>query len=181
MSQPQQKKAESPVEQVSAMDATPRPEHRWLQRLVGDWTFEVEERPASGEPSGTSHGSERVRTLGEIWVLAEGQGEMPGGSIGHTLMSLGFDPVRRRFIGTWIGSMMTHMWVYDGTLDAEGRVLSLESDGPSMTGDGTTSRYRDAIEFRHDNERTLTASVRQPDGSWQTFMVATYRRAGTKA
>ena len=101
---------------------------------------------------------------------------MPGGTTGRTLMTLGYDPVRRRVVGTWIGSMMTHHWVYDGEFDAARDVLTLESDGPSMADDGTMARYRDVIELRSDDERTLTASVREADGSWRAFMVSTYRR-----
>jgi Protein of unknown function (DUF1579) len=31
---------------------------------------------------------------------------------------------KKRFVGTWIGSMMTYMWVYDGELDRSERVLT---------------------------------------------------------
>ena len=34
------------------------------------------------------------------------------------IMTLGYDPQKKRFVGTLIGSMMTHLWVYDGALDA---------------------------------------------------------------
>jgi hypothetical protein len=79
-------------------------------------------------------------------------------------------------VGTWIGSMMTHLWVYDGALDATERVLALDSDGPSMAGDGKLAKYRDAIEIRSDDERVLTSSVLGDDGKWQQFMIAHYRR-----
>ena len=32
-----------------------------------------------GKPSEKSQGTECVRTLGGLWILAEGEGEMPGG------------------------------------------------------------------------------------------------------
>jgi hypothetical protein len=79
-------------------------------------------------------------------------------------------------VGTWIGSMMTHLWVYDGALDGAERVLALESDGPSMAGDGSMARYRDAIEVGSDDHRILTSSVRGDDGTWRPFMTAHYRR-----
>ena len=43
--------------------------------------------------------------------------------------------------------MMTHLWVYDGALDAAGKVLTLDAEGPSFTGDGTTAKYQDVIEI----------------------------------
>jgi hypothetical protein len=101
---------------------------------------------------------------------------MPGGTPATMIMTLGYDPQQKRFVGTWIGSMMTHLWVYDGALDATERVLALESDGPSMTGDGTMARYRDAIELQSDDHRILRSSVRDADGTWRPFMTAHYRR-----
>jgi hypothetical protein len=72
--------------------------------------------------------------------------------------------------------MMTYLWVYDGALDAAERVLALDSDGPSMAGDGKMARYRDAIELASDDHRILTASVLGADGIWKQFMTAHYRR-----
>jgi hypothetical protein len=94
-----------------------------------------------------------------------------------TILTLGFDPARGRFTGTWIGSMMTHQWLYDGELDAAADRLTLTSDGPSMTEPGKTARYRDVIEFQGNDQRTLTGSMQQPDGTWQAFMTVIYRRA----
>ena len=152
----------------------PRDEHRWLGRLVGEWTSEAE--MSMGPQAEKSRGSESVRTLGDLWVLCEGTGEMPGGGTAKMLMTLGYDPAKQRFVGTWVGSMMTHMWVYEGTLDATRRILTLESEGPSMAGDGTTSRYRDMIEMKSDDYRMLTSHALGPDGKWQKFMTAHYRR-----
>ena len=155
--------------------AQPGKEHHWLRQLVGEWTTEAEmsmEAPSADK----SRGSESVRTLGDLWVLCEGTGEMPGGGTAHMLMTLGYDPARQRFVGTWVGSMMTHMWVYEGSLDVTQRMLTLESQGPSMSGDGRTSRYRDVIEFKSDDYRTLTSHAQAADGAWQPFMTAHYRR-----
>lgn len=158
------------------MNAEPQKEHAWLERLVGEWTYETEAVAEPGKPPERCGGTESVRSLGGLWILAEGRGEMPGGAPALMLMTLGYDPQRKRFVGTWIGSMMTHLWVYDGALDAAGRVLSLESDGPSMAGDGKMARFRDAIELTSDDHRVLTSSVLGEDGAWRQFMTATYRR-----
>ncbi|MFW6192241.1 MAG: DUF1579 domain-containing protein [Gemmatimonadota bacterium] len=156
--------------------AEPGREHEWLQRLVGEWSYEAEAKMGPDDPPHRDAGTESVRSLGGLWVLAEGQGEMPDGNPARTLMTLGYDPERERFVGTWVGSMMTHMWVYDGTMDDAGGTLVLEAEGPDMTGGGGTARYRDAVAIEGDDRRTMTSSVLGDDGEWHEFMVARYRR-----
>jgi len=151
-------------------------QHRWLQKLLGEWEYEHELPAEPGKPARKLTGRENVRALGELWVLAEGQGEMPDGNRAETLMSIGYDPQRSAFVGTWIGSMMTHLWAYEGSLDAQGRVLTLNSEGPSFTEPGKMARYQDIITFLADDHRTLTSRVLGADGSWTQFMEAHYRR-----
>jgi len=101
---------------------------------------------------------------------------MPGGGPAAWMMTLGYDPQRERYVGTWIGSTMTHLWVYEGQLDEAGKTLALEAEGPGMT-PGSTARYRDVIELVSDDQRTLTSCVLGDDGEWHRFMRAVYRRA----
>lgn len=163
-------------EQTAGMATGPQPEHRWLHRLVGEWTYEAEALMEPGSPLEKCSGSENVRSLGDLWILAEGEGQMPDGSLATMLMTLGYDTGRKRFVGTWIGSMMAHLWVYDGALDAGGTALTLDSEGPGMTGREKMTRFRDVIEFRSNNLRTLTSQMQAEDGSWLTVMTASYRR-----
>ena len=156
------------------MHVEPQKEHYWLQKLVGEWTFETEASMAPDQPPAKFAGTESVRSLGGVWVLCEGRGDMPGGGIGTTLMTLGYDPVKKRFVGTFIGSMMTNLWIYDGAL--EGNVLTLESEGPSFTDPGKMILYQDVIEIKSDHHRLLSSQTLGEDGKWNRFMTANYRR-----
>ena len=156
--------------------AEPQKEHEWLQRLIGEWTFESEAVMGPDQPPMKSQGTESVRSLGGLWTLAEGQGEMLDGSAFTWVMTLGYDPEKKRFVGTWVGSIMAKLWIYDGELDADGRKLSLYSEGPSMSGDGTMATYRDAIEADGGAHRTMTSEYQGEDGNWHKFMTAHYRR-----
>ena len=157
---------------------TPQPqsEHKWLERLVGEWTYEHECNMGPDQPPMKATGTESVRSLGGLWTMGEGRGEMPDGTAGVTMMTLGYDPTSKRFVGTFIGSMMTHMWVYSGTLDAAGKVLTLDTDGPDFSGAPGLIPYQDIIEFVSDDHRTLKSQLRDKDGNWQQFMTAHYRR-----
>jgi hypothetical protein len=117
-----------------------------------------------------------VRSLGGLWILAEGQSQMPDGSPATMIMTLGYDPQRKRFVGTFIGSMMTHLWVYDGGLDAAEKVLSLNTEGPDMAAEGKMATFRDVIEFKSDDHRVLRSHMLGDDGKWREVVTAHYRR-----
>jgi hypothetical protein len=159
------------------MQVEPQAEHKWLQKLVGQWTFEGECVMGPDQPAMKHSGSETVRSVGGLWTLGEGKGAGPDGSENMTsYMTLGFDPAKKRFVGTFIASMMTHMWVYSGTLDAAGKVLTLDTEGPDFSGGSAMVKYQDIIEFVSDDHRTLKSQTLGPDGKWHGFMTAHYRR-----
>jgi Protein of unknown function (DUF1579) len=160
------------------MNTAPQPqkEHQWLHKLVGEWTSEAEMATEPGKPAQTFKGTESGRSLGGLWVLLEGTGEMPDGGTGSTVMTLGYDPTKGRYVGTFIASMMTHLWLYDGALEAGERALALDAEGPSMAAEGKMAKYKDVIEFKSDDHRVLTSHMLADDGTWQPFMTAHYRR-----
>lgn len=96
-------------------------------------------------------------------------------SRGPRQRTLGYDPQKKRFVGTFIAAAMTHLWPYNGSLDAAGQVLKLDSEGPSVTGDGMV-KYQDIIKFHSDDYRTLWSHFLGAGGKWVPFMKAHYRR-----
>ena len=162
--------------QDCAMMAEPTKEHRWLQRLVGEWSFEGECMMGPDQPPMKSTGNCVTRSLGGLWTLNEGSGEMPGGGMMSSIITLGYDPAKEKFVGTFVASMMTHLWLYEGSLDASGRVLTLDAEGPSMAGDGTMAKYQDIVTVENDNHWILSSQAQGPDGQWMKFMTAHYRR-----
>lgn len=146
-------------------------EHAWLKKFVGTWTFEGTCDMGPGQPPHTMTGTETGRMLGETFVAVA----VDGSDGTHAwAMTLGFDPARRRFVGNWVGSMMTHQWVYDGALD--GNTIVLECDGPNFSDPTKTGRYLDAHEFVDADHRILHASTLGDDGRWREFMTTHYRR-----
>ena len=158
------------------MEVTKTKEHAWLMKLVGEWTGEGDCVMGPGQPSQSFKVEESVRAIGDVWVQGEGRGKMPDGTPSLTIVTLGFDPDRKRFTGTFIGSMMTYLWIYDGELDRAERILTLNAEGPSMAGDGKMVKYQDIVEVKSADHRTLTSQILMPDGSWNRFMTAHYRR-----
>jgi hypothetical protein len=157
------------------MNAQPQAEHRWLDRLVGDWAFEAECIMGPGQPPTRHQGVEVVRSLGGLWTIGEGENETPDGGTARTVMTLGYDPMAGRFVGTFIASVMSYLWTYNGALDESGKILALNAEGPSFTGEGM-GKYRDSIEFVDDDHRVLRSHALGGDGQWHLFMTARYRR-----
>lgn len=158
------------------MNIEPLKEHLWLQRMIGDWDMEAECVMGPDQPPMKTRSFEQVKPIGGFWVLGEGDGECPGGGTATSRITLGFDPQKGRFVGTFIASMMTHLWLYDGELDAAGKVLTLDSEGPSFAGDGTLAKYQDIIEIKSDDHRVMTSQVQGADGKWTQFLTANYYR-----
>lgn len=158
------------------MMAEPAREHRWLQQLVGEWSVEGECMMGPDQPPMKSTGQCVTRSLGDLWILNEGCGEMPGGGQMQSIITLGYDPAKQKFVGTFIASMMTHLWLYEGSLDASGKVLTLDAEGPSMMGDGGMANYQDIVTIENDNHWILSSQMQGPDGQWMKFMSADYRR-----
>jgi len=155
----------------------PQKEHEWLQKLVGEWTSEADVSAGPGQPVQKFKGKETVRSIGGLWVIGEGEGEMPGGGAGKMIITIGYDPDKKHYVGTWIGSMMTIMWVYEGFVDPSGTTLTLNTQGPNFADGGkTTAKFQELIEFKSDDHRTFSSRMQAADGSWQTFMTAHYHR-----
>ncbi|MCC9604536.1 DUF1579 domain-containing protein [Blastopirellula sp. JC732] len=156
-------------------------EHQWLQQMVGDWTFEAEMTGPPDEPPLKTKGKEKVRMLGENWLVAEGEGEIPCDELetrptGYTCLTIGYSPEKQAMIGTWIGSMMNHMWVYEGSLDLEKGLLILNTSGPKCDGSEGKAQYRESLQLVSPDERLFSSAMQGDDGEWITFMKAVYKR-----
>lgn len=154
---------------------TPTAEHEWLQQLVGEWKVTAEATMEPGAEPMRTEGTESVRSLGGLWIVAEGTANW-GGDPFTSLLTVGYNPDEKAFVGTWIDSMQTTLWKYRGTLNEKRTVLSLEAEGPAFDDPTRKALYRDAIEIKGKDHKTLTSSVRGEDGQWTTFMRANYHR-----
>ncbi len=110
----------------------PQNEHKWLQRLIGSWTYDGECSMGPDLPPMKTTGTEIVEPLGELWTIGRMTGKSPEGGVSHSIMTLGYDPQQKRFVGTFVASVMSHLWIYNGTLDASGQALILDCEGPAL-------------------------------------------------
>jgi len=148
----------------------PQKEHEWLHQLVGEWSWESD--------SVEGHGTEVVRSLGGIWIVAEGRGTAPDGTLSTTIMTLGYSPGRKKYVGTLVTSSMTDPWVYEGFVDRDSNALVLDTEGASFADISKRTRYKDIIRIVDEHDRTTTSSYQGETGTFDEFMTLRYRRTG---
>lgn len=150
----------------------------FLERLAGEWSVVSEAVLGPGQEPVRTESREVARLLGGTWLVAESTGAAPGGRPVTSILTLGYDPVEERFIGTWISSMQTHLWSYTGTLDDSGTALTLDTEGPILGDPARTAKYREVIEIEGADHKVVRSMILGPDGEWFEFARAEYRRDG---
>ena len=153
----------------------PTPQHEWLQRFLGEWTYEATAAAPGEEPSLTI-GTESVTALGDLWIVADIRGDIPGHDPMESFLSIGYDPAKERFVGNFICNLMTMMWTYEGALDADRRVLTLDTEGPGFDNPAELIAYQDVHEFMPDGTRELRSRCKGPNGEWIEFQRSVYTR-----
>ena len=163
------------TQEAMEMGTKPLKEHQWLNKLVGEWRTETEMSMPDGSKESV-RGTESVQNVGGLWSFGEGHGRMPGGEPLTYYTGLGYDVTFKEYRGFMMMSASSHLWKYTGHLSDDGRVMTLECEGPNMMGEGT-AMYRDTIEITDGNHRTLTSTGQDENGKWQQFMKVNYTRA----
>lgn len=151
-------------------------EHKWLAQLAGEWETAAEAMIEPGKPPMKCTGTENARMIGNHWIVSE----INNKEFGMTgIMTVGYDPAKKKFIGTWVDSMSNHMWKYEGSLDETGKILTLEAEGPNMAEPGKMAKYRDVTEVKSKDHKVLTSSILM-DGKWVQFMTMDAKRKASK-
>jgi hypothetical protein len=153
----------------------PEKEHQWLDRLVGEWDTEAEIHMMPGQPPLKTKGTETTRKIGNFWTIAEVRSEFMDQPF-NAVLTLGYEAERKKYVGTWVDSMMPYLWNYTGDVDPTGNILTLETRGPCPKRPGELSNFKEVIELKGDDQRVFTSSMQEEDGSWTKLMTVNYRR-----
>lgn len=157
------------------MFSKPQSQHQWFDDLIGEWEFTHECIMGPDSPPTKAAGKLTARSLGGLWVILEGCGDSSDSGAWSSIMTLGFDTIKNRYVGTFIGSMMSNLWVYDGTMSDCGKELRLEVEGPAFDGSGM-AKYRDIVEIVDRDHWNLKSQILVDDKHWQQFMMGEHRR-----
>jgi hypothetical protein len=153
----------------------PEKEHEWLKQFVGEWDIVNKSIAGFGQPAMETKGDLNSRMLGDFWVINEMNVEMMGSAM-KGIQTIGYNTDKKKYVGTWVDSMMNHMWKYEGSVDETGKKLTLEAEGPDFSVPGKMTLYRDAYEFQSADHIIATSSMQNDDGTWTVFMDGTMTR-----
>jgi hypothetical protein len=155
----------------------PQKEHEWLKQLAGDWDLDIQMQEPNKETMKTK-GSESARMLGGFWSVEEVKSTMM--DVPFTgIMTLGYSIEKKKYTATWIDSLNDYLWQYEGTLDASGKILTLETTGPCPLQGGKMTRFKDVIEIKDKDHRTMTSHVDFDDKFVQMLTINYTRKAAT--
>ena len=147
------------------------PEHAWLQQLVGEWTSETEAYMEPGKPPIKSIGTESIQPLGKFWTISEIKSTMMDMPFSGNF-TLGYDTDKKKYVGTWVDSMTGHLWNYEGSVDATGKILTLETEGQCPMRPGKLSKFKEVVEIKSPDHKIFSSSILGDDGKWVTMMTS---------
>ncbi len=153
----------------------PTKEHQLLEKFVGTWKTQSEGLMGPEQPPMKCEGMMKSRSLGGFWVINEMTGNMMGTPM-TGVQTIGFNTDKQKYVGTWVDSMMNHLWQYQGSVDESGTTLTLEAEGPNFMAAAKTTKFRDIYEFKSPDHIRATSSMLGEDGQWVVFMTGDSRR-----
>lgn len=148
----------------------PSPEHELLKKDVGVWDASVE-MFMPGAPTSVSRGTETVTMLGAFWQLAEFKSEMMGQPF-EGRGTTGFDPAKKKYVGTWVDTMTPGYYTVEATYDAATKTMTGWMEGPDPSGQVT--KTKETTEWKADGTRVFTMYA--PDGASPTMRITYTRR-----
>lgn len=148
----------------------PGPEHKSLAMAVGRWDAKVE-MPGSPPAQGTS---EMKMVLGGFFLEDHFRCDF-GGMKFEGRGTTGYDPIKGKYVGTWVDSSGPSIMVSEGTFDAKTRTLTMVGDSYDQMG----TKVKVRMLTIHKDADTVVFEMYHtgPDGKEGKVMNITYTRA----
>jgi hypothetical protein len=154
--------------------ATPGAPHKRLAKLEGSWTTQTRAWMEPGQPPTESTGScEQKMLLNGCYLQQEYRGDMMGQPFtGINLIA--FDNHTKKYVSTWIDSMSSGIYVFEGAADANRKTITQECryddpvKGPSV--------WRSTTRFVNDNKVEYEMYLKPKRGREEKMMEMTLTR-----
>lgn len=149
--------------------AKPTTEHQWIKTAFeGTWDAKIE----GMGPAST--GAETCKVVHNgFWLSSTFTGTFMGMPFSGEGV-LGYDPTKKKYVGTWVDSMSPSLGVSEGSYDAKTNTLTQWMEGTDHTGNVVKSRM--THEWKGADTRVFSMYMPGPDGKEAKAMWITYTR-----
>jgi hypothetical protein len=150
----------------------PGPEHEVFKKDVGTWDATVE---MMMPPEPPSKGTEtNVLGPGGLWLISDFKADTMMGAPfqGHGVS--GWDPAKKKYVGTWVDSMSTSILVSEGTYDPATKTSTGTIEGPGP--DGKPMKIKAVTQYKDNDTRVFTMYMKGSDGKEAPSMRISYKR-----
>ena len=150
----------------------PAREHAVLMKTVGEWQGTLTMYGMGPEPM-EMQCTESIRAVGQFWTTSVFKGDFMGMPF-EGASTTGYDPAKKKFVGTWIDSSTPSMTMMEGVWDADKNAMVMEYEGPdAMTGEIVPMR----LEATHEGNSSTTVFYKTVDGKTERTMVIAMEKA----
>jgi len=162
---------------LAQMPEMPKPtkEHELLRQFAGEWEMTAETVPAPGQDAIKCSGTESAKMVGGFWLVSRNESSMMNMPVSN-LLTIGYSPTAKKYVGTFVCSMDSTLWKYEGTMDATGKALTLETSGPSPMDPTKIAKFRETLELKDKDHKVFTSLMQNEEGKWVKIVTMDYRR-----
>jgi hypothetical protein len=157
--------------------AKPGPEHERIAKEVGTWDATIKSwmQGPQSEPA-VSQGVETVKLQpGGLWLISEFEGKF-GDMAFHGNGQSGYDPLKKKYVGTWVDSMSASLMTMEGDYDEATKTMTMHSKGTDPAGKPYEAKMTSVQP--DENSRVFTMSMKSDEtkGEYVKMMEISYKR-----
>lgn len=158
---------------------TPGAPHKLFATLEGSWTTRTKSWMEPGKPPEETTGKcEQKLLLDGRYLQQVYTGDMMGSPF-TGINLLGYDNHTKKYVSVWIDSMSTGIYFFEGTADADGKIITQESSyddpvkGPTL--------WRSVTKIKDDNTMEYEMYLTPKGGKEEKMMEMTVSRSAVSA
>jgi hypothetical protein len=156
----------------------PGPEHKVLDQLTGTWAAKIKMWLEPGKDPMTSEGKVTRKWIMNGLFLEEHYTGTFGGKEFQGLGLLGYDPGKKKYVGTWIDSMGPSMMFIEGTYDEKTKTMTTLSD--EIDPQGKKSKFRSVLKMESPDHHLHEMFSTPEGGKEMKMMEIHYTKEDTK-
>jgi hypothetical protein len=163
---------------IEAADDSSKPtkQHEAMAYEVGVWDADVSMWMSPDAEPMKSKAVEKNELLGKMWLMGKFEGEF-GGEKFVGASALGYDPMKKKYVGGWIDTMSPFMMKMEGEYDEPSHTLTMIGEGMDvMTGKPMKSKMVTTYEGQGRKTFTMYRQDEAGDDKWQKTMEIKYTR-----